>query len=245
MPVALLWSGTTSRSLMYPAGAMLLICWASVVRGTCAVLLFSDRSHCSSSGVLFKLGGRRTSFRCWVWPNAALEFVIAALGQSLHAAKRGIVGFNAMTCEWFNEIVGYSSRFLLALVIALIIRAFMFFIISCTFNSALAYMVYRRILELDCSSVDDVHRWFPNFLDDDCVYDLVDAAIHSRGQNVNGVLAADRIYAAWDVIWMVPSGQRAASPGRSPSCARLYERILKLIIHLLSLNASLMATKLT
>lgn len=66
--------------------------------------------------------------------NAALEFFTKVLVRFLHAAKRGVVGFNVMTLRWVKMVAGFFSH--------------------------LVYLAYYCSEEVEWSSIDGVHRCF-------------------------------------------------------------------------------------
>lgn len=66
-------------------------------------------------------------------------------------------------------------------------------------------MAYFRSAELDQFFTDGGHRLFPYGLVDRHVHNLVQAAISSRMGDGSVVFNADRHYAAWEEIWVVPT----------------------------------------
>lgn len=73
-------------------------------------------------------------------------------------------------------------------------------IICRCFNSTHAYLTYCHSDEVDWSSIDCVHRWFPYSSGDGNIQDLVEAVDRPRRRYSGGAFGADKLYAAWAVL---------------------------------------------
>lgn len=143
------------------------------------------------------------------WYISAIELVTMVLEWFLYPAERRVIGFSFMTPRWVKVAARYLSRFGLAIAVASIIKA------SC--NSSLAgfwlpcaYLAYYCSAEVNWSSIDGVHRWFPHGSADVQVHDLIGATLSLRKRDASGTLEANRWYAAQAVVWGVPTAEQGS-----------------------------------
>lgn len=135
-----------------------------------------------------------------------------ALVRFLHAVKRGIVGFHC-----FDPKMGQGGCGILVPLSSVVCHhvdhyGFASFILGCTFDSAFAYLTYRRSAETHWSSVDGVSGWFPYGFTEGSGHDLVDATVPSWKGEASGAVGAYSLYTARSIVCMVPSADRCRLP---------------------------------
>lgn len=78
-------------------------------------------------------------------------------------------------------------------------------VLGWAFDSSRAYLANCRSAQLYCPSIDGVYLWFPYDFPDGRVPDFVEADNPSQKGIENWALGADRLFAAWGVVWAVSS----------------------------------------